>query len=332
MAGNLSLTREYDRIFTIMRDEVIEPYLWDNVSTRTALLYCLKSKGAIVEVDGRPELAFKILKELPTTVGYSDLGVLTPVRADPWTQARFAWKQLACPVQVSGRDMIQTQDGSEPDLLEGFTQAAETSMKESIGGSTVGIFSDGSETDLEELTGLQNHFTTSTTTGTVGRLSRVTLSVWRHQLGNVAGAFDTNGLNIMTTLYRQCTRFDESPDITVVTGSTFDNFLRETTRTFQTHLPMVLGEGNKAMVEAGFPNVRWFGSLLFADDGVPANAGYMINTKFVKLYVRKGRNVEIGDFIKSRNYDDLVAYVFFAGNFCNTNLARGGLLQNADTY
>ena len=54
MAGNLSLTREYDRIFTIMRDEVLEPYLFDNVSTRTALLYCMKAKGAIVEGGGKP--------------------------------------------------------------------------------------------------------------------------------------------------------------------------------------------------------------------------------------------------------------------------------------
>ena len=315
-----------------MRDEAIGSALWDNVSTRTALLYALKQKGAIVELGGMPHLSFKIMLRTPTTVGYSDDDVLTPVRADPYTRAVYVWKQLACPVMLTGRDMIQTGEAAEPDLLESFIQAAEVSMKEAIGGSSVGIFADGDETVENEITGLQNHFTTSTTTGTVGQISRVAESNWRHQLQNVSSAFDSNGLNAMTTLYRTCTRFDESPDIFVVNGSTWDNFMRETTRTFSTNLPMMKGESDSMMLDAGFPNVRFFGATLFADDGCPANAGYCFSTKFVKLYVRKGRNAELGDFIKSREYDDLVSYVYWAGNLCNTGLARGGILQNSDTY
>ena len=332
MAGNLSLTREYGRIFTIMRDEVIDPYLWDNVSTRTALLYCMKAKGAIIETGGRPQLAFKILKELPTSVGYSDLETITPVRGDPWTQARYLWKQIACPVQVSGLDMIQTGEGNESDLLEGFIQTAEISMRESIGGSSIGIFSSIGDTTLTGISGLQSHFTTSTTTGTVGQLSRASQSNWRHQLQNVASAFDSNGINLMTQLYYECSRFDETPDIFVVTKSTWLNFMRETTRTFSTNFPMMIGEGDKMMIDAGFPNTRHFGALLFGDDGCLANTGYCFNTKFVKLYVRSGRNAELGDFVKSQSKDDLAAFVFWAGELCNTNLARGGLLQNADTY
>ncbi len=331
MAGNLSLTRTYDRIFTIMRDEAIEPYLWDNVSARTAYLYCMKAKGAIKEIGGHENLSFKILKELPTTVGYTDDGVLTPVRADPYTRAIFNWKQLAVPVQVTGLDMIRTGEGAEPELLEAFIQAAEISMRDAVGGSTLGVFSDGDETTLDEITGLQNILTTSTTTGTVGQLSRATLAVWRHQLANVSSAFDTNGLNRMTTLYRQCTRADESPDICVVNGETWDNFLRETTRTFQTMMPG-MRDPDSLMVDAGFPNVGWFGALLFPDDAVPANAGYFINSKYINILVREGRNAELGDFVKSNNRDDLVAYVFWAGNQICKGLRYNGILQNADTY
>lgn len=332
MAGNQSVTREFDRIFSIMRDEALEPNLFDNVSTRTSLLYCLKEKGAIKRVGGSANLSFKILKELPSTEGYSDLEALTPVRADPVTRAIYEWKQLECPIQVSGRDMIQTGDAAVPDLLELMIQAAEISMRDAIGGSSVGIYSDGTESTLNKITGLQTHLTTSTTTGTLGGLSRATLSVWQHQLSNVSSAFDTNGLNRMTTLYRTCSRFDEVPDIIVLNGSTFDNFLAELTRSFSVNLPMQLGAGNQAMIDAGFPNVRWFGALVFHDDGVPANRGYFLNSKYVNLYVRDGRDAEITDFIKSRNYDDLVAYILWAGNLVNTNLARNGLLQNSDTY
>lgn len=332
MAGNASVTRTYDRIFSIVRDEV-QPLLFDNISSRTALLYRMKDMGAIIRTGGKPHLRFNVLKELPTATGYTDLDTITPVRADPVTSAIFEWKQLQVPVQISGRDIIKTGEAAVIDLLELFIQAAEIAMRDAIGGSSLGIFSDAGESELRKITGLQNFFTTSTTTGTVGVLSRVTLSAWRHQVQNVANAFNTNGLNMMRTLYRQCSRFDEAPDSIVFNGSTWDNFHKELTGTFTVNLPMQIGSGDQNMLEAGFPNIRFNGALLFADDGCPANRGYFLNlAKYIRLFVREGRDAEIGDFIKSRSYDDLVTFVLWAGNLITTNLARGGLLYNCDTY
>jgi len=333
MAGNQSVTREYDRIFTIVKDEV-QPYLFDNISSRTALLYRMKDMGAIITTGGKPHLRFNILKELPTAEGYTDLDTLTPVRADPYTSAIFEWKQVNVPVQISGRDIIRTGDAAVVDLVEAFVQTAEISMRDAIGGADIGIFSDADEDELRKITGLQNFFTTSTTTGTCGGLNRATLTAWRHNEENVAGAFDTNGLNKMRTLYRECSRFDESPDSIVLTGSAWENYLKETTATFRVNEPMpFIGPGDQKMVEAGFPNVRFFGALVFYDDACPANKGYFLNlAKYIRLYVREGRNAEIGDFIKSRDKDDLVTFVLWAGNLITTNLARGGLLQNADDY
>ena len=329
MVGNLSLTREYQRIFSIMRDEV-EPILFDNVSTRTNLLYRMKDLGAIIKTGGKPFLRFTILKELPTAAGYTDLDILTPVRPDPFTSAVYNWKQIQVPIQVSGRDIIQTGDSGIEDLLEGMIQSAEISMREAIGGSTVGIFGDAAETNERAISGLQNQFTSSVTTGTVGQLSRATLTAWRHQSGNVASAFDTNGLNIMTTLYRQCGRYDETVDTIILNGSTWDNYLREVTRSFSLNLPLA---ANQDMIDAGFPNIAFFGALLTYDDACPANRGYFLNLrKYIRLFVREGRDAEIGDFIKSQNKDDLVSFVLWAGELVNTNLARGGVLLNADTY
>src|SRR3990167_3939063 len=318
MAGNLSVTREYNRIFSIVRDEV-EPVLFDNISSRTKLLFRMKQLGAIIKTGGKPHLRFNILKELPTAAGYTDLDVITPVRPDPVTSAVFEWKQIYVPVQVSGLDMIKTGENAIVDLLELFIQAAEIAMRDAIGGSSVGIFSDADETNLRAITGLANFFTTSTTTGTVGNLSRATLSALRHQSGNVASAFDTNGLNIFRTLFRNCSRFDESPDTIVLTGATMDNFERELTSTFQVNLPLAgVGPGDKQMIDAGFANISYKGAVMFDDDGCPANRGYYLNlAKYIRLFVREGRDAEIGDFVKSRNYDDLVSFVLWAGNMIN---------------
>ena len=73
--------------------------------------------------------------------------------------------------------------------------------------------------------------------------------------------------------------------------------------------------------------------MLFGDDGIVANYGYLLNVaKYYRLFVREGRDAEIGDFVKSQGRDDLVTYVLWAGNAAMTNLARNGVLLNADTY
>lgn len=332
MAGNASVTREYQRIFSIVADEA-EPILFDNISTRTALLYRLKDMGAIIKTGGKPHLRFSILKELPTAVGYTDLDTLTPVRGDPVTSAIYEWKQIAVPVQVAGLDMIKTPEGNAIDLVEMFLQSAEIAMRDAIGGSTLGIFSDAAETDTRKITGLQNMLTSSTSTGTVASLSRATLTSWRHQMQNVSSDFSANGLSKIRTLYRQCSRFDEVPDTLVLNGSTMDNFESNLQGTLTMNLPLSgIGAGDERMLDVGYPNIRYKGALVFADDACPANYGYMLNvSKYYRLFVREGRDAEIGDFVKSQSRDDLVTYVLWAGNAVMTNLARNGVLLNGDT-
>ena len=334
MAGNTSLTRTYDKVFSIMRDELASDVIFDNVTTRTSLLYAYKLLGAIDKVGGRPNLRYNILKELPTATGYSDLDTITPERADPVTSAIYEWKQLAAPVQVSGLDMIKTGDDGVEDLLALIITAAETALRESIGGSSIGIFSSADETNVRAITGLQNILGTSTTTGTVGNISRATQTNWQHQSQNVSSDFSANGLNRFRTLYRQCSFFDETPNVIVLNGSTLDNFERDLTSTFQVNLPIMgVSGGNDMMIEAGFPNIRYKGALVFADDGVPANAGYFLQVgKYLRLVVRQGRESELGDFVKAQNKDDLVAWVYAALNQVATKLKSMGILQNGDTY
>jgi hypothetical protein len=98
MAGNLSVTREYDRVFSLVQDKLSSNVLFDNVSTRTALLFALKLKNAMPIVDGRAHLRFSILKELPNTIGYTDDDTLTPERADAFTSAIYEYCNKLCSI------------------------------------------------------------------------------------------------------------------------------------------------------------------------------------------------------------------------------------------
>lgn len=329
MAGNLSLTREYQRIFTIVADET-EPVLWDNISARTKLLFRMKEMGAILKVGGKPFLRFNILKELPNTSAYTDLGTLTPVRPDPFTSVVFEWKQLNTSVQVSGLDMVKTGDAGITNLLVAFLQVAETSMRDAIGGSSVGIFSSAGESDLTSLTGLQNFFTSSVSTGSVGQLSRAAQSAWRHQFQDINSDFSSNGINRLRTIFRQASFFDDTPDTIVGTGAFVENYEKNLTQTFRVNYP--LPTGSLGMAEAGFENLAYKGAVMFDDDGCPANQAYALNLrKYIRLIVREGRDAEIGDFVKSQTKDDLVSFVLTAANLVTTGLRYGGLIANGDT-
>ncbi len=134
----------------------------------------------------------------------------------------------------------------------------------------------------------------------------------------------------MRTLFRECTRHDEAPDTIAATGAVMDNYERATTSTFQVNLPLT---SDKGMIDAGFANYTYKNAIIFNDDGVPTNRTYFLNlAKFVRLVVREGRNAEIADLVKSRDRDDLVSFVLWAGNLVFKNLARNGLLFNADTF
>ena len=192
------------------------------------------------------------MKELPTAEAYTDLDTITPSRGDPVTSVVYEWKQVNTPVQISGLDMIKTGDNARPALLSLFIEAAEIALRDAIGGSTLGIFSNIGDTTLTGISGLQNMFTVSTTTGTVGQLSRATQANWRHNVGDVLGDFSVNGLNIMRTLYRNCSRFDENVDTIVFNGATMDNYERSLTSTFQVNVPLIPTQADQRMMDAGF--------------------------------------------------------------------------------
>jgi len=290
----------------------------------------MKEMGAMLKVGGKPHLRFNIMKELPNTSAYTDLGVLTPVRPDPWTSVVFNWKQLSTPVQVSGLDMVKTGDDAAIDLLAGFISVAEISMRDAVGGNSVGIYSSAGEDDLTSMTGLQNFFTSTVAAGSVGQLSRASQAAWRHQYQNISNDFSANGVNRLRTIFRQTSYFDVTPDTIVGTGSFMENYERNLTATLSTDMPKPAG--SQGMLDAGFQNMAYKGAVMFDDDGCPDNAAYVLNlADYIRLIVREGRDAEIGDFVKSQTKDDLVTYVLTAGNLITTGLRYGGLLANGDT-
>jgi hypothetical protein len=316
--------------------ERISPIIADNATGRIWLIDALRRAGMDEEVPGGNELHFPVLKELQSVKAYRDLDPLDVNRADPVTIAKYELKQLAVPVQISGRDMLinSGDDVRMTNLLSLFVDSAILAVRSGLSDATTGIYSSNTESDAG-VTGLQNlltHTSNSTpTSGTAGGLNRATYSFWRNQVANVSSDFSANGFTQMNTLYVNCSRGDERPDVIVLTRSAYINYIINLTGTISYNQPLT---SSRREIDAAPSDVYFAGTnaLLGFEDGVPANQGFFLNSKYTHFITHPQRNIEVGSFVDMRPTQDAIAtQVLWAGNFCMSNMARQGLLLNADT-
>jgi hypothetical protein len=213
-------------------------------------------------------------------------------------------------------------------------ETAEESLKDGLANSTTGVMSANGESDVG-ITGLQNILQDSTTTGTVGGLSRATYSFWRHQSDTVATGFNTDGIPSMNNLFYSLVRGDEGPTVIIMTRATYINFARTMTMTSTNTAPqaqfMLTGPAVKA--DLSFEHLYFHGVPALFDDYCTAQRAYFLNLKYMKLLVHGERDITMRDFITPADQDALVGRIYWAGNLVCSNLSRQGLLQGLpDTW
>ena len=102
----------------------------DNVTKNNALLAKLNMRGNIKPISGGNTILQELSYAQNSNGGfYSGYDLLPVAAADVISAAEFNIKQLACPVVISGLEMLQNS-GKEAfiDLLEGRINVAESTM------------------------------------------------------------------------------------------------------------------------------------------------------------------------------------------------------------
>lgn len=328
--AQLSLTEVQNTIRTLTNPK-ISKYVSDNITAKIPLLYFLDRMGNKEYEDGGFDYRFPIMQSLSTAQAYTGMTVLTSPEADPVTMAVYSRKQLTVPVVLTGTKLLQNS-GNNPESIVNYStflvEHAIESMKDSMAGTTNGIMSNNGETDLG-ITGLQNLVSTSYNSGTTGGLDRSVYSVWQNQYQTCATGFSTNGRTTMDGLFFSCIRGDEHPTIVILTQSTYINLSRNLSATLQYNQP----SPKTAYGDIGFEHIYWHGVPCMFDSYVPANTGYMLNLKYLKLLVSRDRDMTFRDFITPTDGDYLLGRIYWAGNLVSNNLARQGVLTGSpDTY
>jgi hypothetical protein len=237
--------------------------------------------------------------------------------------AIFNRKQLQVPIVISGTKMLQNSGGDPTavvDYISSAIEIAEQGMKNDMAGSVRGIMSANGESDLG-ITGLANICADSTTTGSVGGLSRATYTAWRHVSDTVTTGFNTDGIVSMNNIWFNTMRGEEFPSVVFMTIAGYALLTRWMQALIQFQQPAT------AYGEVGFPHINYNGAIIMPDANVPANRAFLLNLKYLKFLVHKDRDMVIRDFITPGNQDALVGRLYWAGNLVCNCLRSQGLLQ-----
>lgn len=294
----------------------------DNITANNMALVKMKAKGGVKNIDGGRTIYEPFSFAANGNVGwYSGYDTLTTSAADVIGGAEFSWKQAACPVVISGLEMLKNAGESQVfDLLEARMKVAEASMDNLM---TVGFFSDGTGTGGKQLDGVLAVTPVDATTGTYGGINRATAGneFWRSY------ALDTNAAPSASTIQAKFNTAmanlsfgKDRPDIIIADDDVWSAFLASLQANQRFTDP--------GTADSGFLTQKHMGADVVLDGSCTNVTAYVLNTKYLHLRSHKERNmVPLGKNRTSVNQDAEVAILAWAGNLtCSGSRYQGQIV------
>jgi hypothetical protein len=294
----------------------------DNVTKNNALLMRLSQRGKMRTFSGGrliyEELSFA---ENGNAGWYSGYDLLPVAAQDVLSAAQYDIKQAACPVVISGLEMLQNAGPEQMiDLLAARIDVAESTMKNLVAG---GIYADGTGSGGKEITGLNAAVPFDPTTGTYGGIDRVTWTFWRSKLRNVATT--TTIQADLNALWSQLVRGSDRPDLVIMDNVVWSAYVAS----LQAQQRFVQAETGGL----GFPTLKYMDADCVLDGGIggfcPAGTGFMLNTDYIRFRPHSARNfVPLSPNKRySINQDAEVQILAWAGNLTTSGAQFQGRLD-----
>jgi len=302
----------------------------DNVTKNNALLRRLQQRGNSKPFSGGNVIMQELSFAQNANAGwYSGYETLRVGAQDVISAAQFDIKQAACPVTISGLEMLQNS-GKEQiiDLLEGRMTVAEDTMANLV---AAGLYADGTGYGGKELTGLLAAVPANPATGTYGGIDRAVWTFWASQLykGTTTGGAAISASNIQTYMNRMWAkqvRGQNRPDLIVMDNLMWAFYMQS--------LQAIQRFNSPDTGSLGFPSIKFMDADVVLDGGLggnmPATVAYFLNTKYIFFRPHRDRNFVALDPGKrySINQDAVTQILAFAGNLTTSNSSLQGRLDN----
>lgn len=259
----------------------------DNVTKNNALLSRLEQRGKIKTVSG----GSKIFQELSFAENgnagwYSGYDLLPVAAQDVISAAEFEFKQAACPVTISGLDMLKNSGKEQMiDLLEGRISVAESTMANLVAG---GLYSDGTGAGGKQIEGL-NKAVPVAPTNVYGGIDSNTWTFWKNKVTDAAAADLTVDKiqGYFNALWAQLVRGADRPDLIVVDAGVWGVYLAS--------LQAQQRFTDASSASLGFPTLKYMDADVVLDGGIggfcPTNTAFFLNTKYLHYRPHSQRNM-----------------------------------------
>ena len=256
----------------------------DNVTKNNAILAKLSARGNARPFSGGRIIYEELSFAQNANAGwYSGYDLLPVAAQDVISAAQYDIKQAACPVTISGLELLQNASKEQMiDLLEARINVAEATMANLISG---GLYSDGTGAGGKEITGLGAAVPIDpTTNATYGGINQQTWTFWRNSFKDSANTStllaDWNGL------WASLVRGMDRPDLVMVDSLTWAAY----TALLQAQQRFATPE----VGAYGFPTLKYMDADVVLDGGIggfcPGTTAFFLNTKYLHYRPHSARN------------------------------------------
>jgi hypothetical protein len=308
--------------------------LADNITNNNALLEFLRKRGRQTPFHGGREIMQELrYAQNQTFLWYSGYEPLNIALNDTMTAARFAIKQAAISVVISGLEEIQ--NSGEEAMIELVRARVDTAEDTFWNQMSASIYSDGTGFGGKQIGGLSLLISKAPTSGVVGGIDRSAQLWWQNLAVNSAvdsrGAVSSSNIqSYMNSTTVSLKRNTDGIDLIVADNNFYLNYLA----TLQT-IQRISSDGEAKGVGAGFTSLKYFGAGKSVDvvlDGgkngqIPINTMYFVNTDYLYYRPSSERNFKvIGGDRANVNQDAIVRLYAWAGNLTISNSSLQGVL------
>jgi hypothetical protein len=296
----------------------------DNVTKNNALLARLNQRGNIKTVSGGSVILEELSFQQNGNGGwYSGYDLLPVAAQDVISAAQFNFKQLACPVVISGLEQLQNSGREQQiDLMEARIGVAEATMANLM---AEGVYSAGTTYGGKTLTGLDaavESTVTASQTSTYAGISRTTWAFWRnYSSGSITLPTAANIQQTMNGTWAKLVRGSDRPDLVIADNNYWAIYMQS--------LQAIQRFTDPNSANLGFPSVKFMDADVVLDGGIggfiytnstTGGTMFFLNTKYIRLRPHKDRNMV--SLSPNRRYavnqDAEVAILAWAGNLtCN---------------
>lgn len=297
----------YDAIQAQVQERYM-PGFADNIYSSSAFLTTMRQDGRVT-VRGGERITEGVIFAKNTARGtYAGYGTVDTTPTTKRTRARYEWSHYYVTVSIAKTDELKVSgESAVMSLLESEMESAELDMKDQLG---TDFF-----TGLDGVIGLDQALGT---TNTYGAISGNDYSWWRatvdttgHTVSNLKTASSTSYiLTLLAGAWADCTFNGSTPNLIVTTWDVFGiiEAVLQASATYEK-----LNSRSTAIGQAGFTVLQFRGVPIIADEKCPAYQMYVLNTKFLKLFVHPDDDFEFSGFVKPGNQMARVGQITWTG-------------------